>query len=148
MENMPRPRAVACHAACYSSRLCLRRPRACPVESHVDHYRSHRSVNLHGTSPCIQEKAFADVATTVKLHGTSPWHPSNLSAMAFPQWPFRNGLSAMAFPQWPFRNGMTESAERASPLFVLLSHPVCSARLFSSTPSYHFIAGTQENTLC
>ena len=80
---MPRPRAVECHAACYSLALCWRMPRACPVEAHVAGASSGKREPPRDKPVASGEAALAAVATNVNLHGTSPWHLSK---------PFRNGV--------------------------------------------------------
>jgi hypothetical protein len=50
-------------------------PRAYPVEFHVSSYLAS-SVSLHGTSPWHPKRIFVGwrVAEIVRLQGTSPWH--------------------------------------------------------------------------
>ena len=62
LVEMPRARAVECHASCFS----------------VIRFAMNvvANLNLHGTSPWHPEFSRSLlVATSVNLHGTSPWHP-------------------------------------------------------------------------
>src|SRR5262245_5438568 len=58
--------------AATSTTALLKMPRACPVESHVDAYRSIER-ETPGDKPVASGNPGSFVATSLRLHGTSPW---------------------------------------------------------------------------
>ena len=51
-------------------------PRACPVEVHVGRYKNAFFDQLRMPRPGAMEvHVYVGLATSVRLHGTSPWHP-------------------------------------------------------------------------
>src|SRR5690242_10994145 len=76
-SKIPRACPVESHVCSYQNSKAkgVPMPRACPVERHVSCYLA-TNVKLHGTSPWHPDRwVRGGVATSVILHGTSPWHP-------------------------------------------------------------------------